>query len=126
MTGGAKRILVVDDEIYVLKALEGKFASEGFEVIAAQDGEEGLQKAIKEHPDLIIADIIMPKLDGISMLKKIREDSWGKDAKVIMLTNLNPEDKIIKDLTEAQPAFYLMKVDTRLEEIIEKAKEVLG
>ena len=75
-----KKILIVEDEEIMLKALVEKFSSEGFEVVQAIDGEEGLKKALCEKPDIILLDILLPKMDGMAVLKKLREDTWGKHA----------------------------------------------
>lgn len=74
----SKTILVVEDQIPILQILVYRFDSEGFNVIEAKNGKDGLELALKEHPDLILLDIILPKLDGIEMLKKLRADNWGK------------------------------------------------
>ncbi len=72
-----KKILVVEDDVPELNALRDKFTREGFSILTAKNGEEGLAIALREHPDLILLDIIMPVMDGITMLVKLREDSWG-------------------------------------------------
>lgn len=126
MSKEAKKILIVEDEISMLEALSKKFLKEGFEVIQARDGKEGLLKAIKEHPDLILLDIILPKMDGISMMAKLRANGWGKKVKIIILTNLNIDDGRIRDVTKYKPAFYLTKADWKLKDVIKKAEEVVG
>lgn len=122
---GKQKILIVDDEQMLLKALSDKFSSEGFTVVTAKDGQEGLQETLREHPDMILLDIIMPKMDGVTMLKKLREDAWGKNVPVIILTNLSsidktyipPDDKVYD---------YLVKTDWTLDELVEKVKEKLS
>lgn len=90
-----KKILIVEDEPTLLKALQAEFSREdGFDVIIAHDGEEGLKVALSEHPSLILLDLLMPKMDGMAMLKKLREDTWGKNVKVIILTNLDERGKV--------------------------------
>ena len=89
-----KKILIVDDEAPLSKVLKDKFESTGFEVLTAKNGEEGLMKAVTQKPDLILLDIVMPRLDGMTMLKKLREDEWGKGVEVILLTNLSDNDKV--------------------------------
>ena len=86
----AKKILIVEDEASLRKALVEKFQREGFETFLAFDGVEGLDQAERIQPDLILLDIIMPKMDGMTMLKKLRESGdWGKQVPVIILTNLS-------------------------------------
>lgn len=118
---------MVDDEESLLNALSDKFGREGFaEMFTARDGEEGLASALKEHPDLILLDILMPKMDGITMLKKVREDPWGKTVKVIVLTNFDTTDDMLKELTLAEPVCYLLKSNWSIKDVVTKTKEVLG
>lgn len=122
-----KIILVVEDESPQLKALTEHFTREGFLVLQAKNGEEGLEMAIKEQPDIILLDVLMPKMDGMTMLKKLRqENDWGKNVPVIVLTNLNPDSKEVNQaIAEDEPAYYLVKSDISLGELLEKVKEVL-
>ena len=120
-----KVILVVEDELSLARALVEKLFKEGFSVIEARNGEEGLQVALREHPDLILLDIVMPKMDGITMLTKLREDSWGKGARVVILTNLSDDLSVDKSIQYG--AFdYLVKTDWKIEEVIEKIRARLG
>lgn len=119
-----KKILIAEDERPMLRALTDTFENEGFNVFGAEDGEEGLKIAFKEHPDVILIDLLMPKMDGMTMLKKIREDEWGKDVPVIILTNLSDVDKIAETV-ENGISHYLVKTDWSLEEIVKKVKKLL-
>src|SRR3989344_8083810 len=89
-----KILLITEDEPALRYVLRDKLSNIGFKVFEAADGEEGLAVALKERPDLILLDLLMPKMDGISMLKKLREDEWGKKVKVLVLTNLEDTNKI--------------------------------
>jgi len=120
-----KKVLVVDDEKVLLELLLSKIKQAGFAAVGARDGDEGLQKALAEHPDLILLDIIMPKMDGITMLKKLREDAWGKTAPVIMLSNLNTAEAVEKSL-ENGAYDYLVKVDYSLDDLVAIVKKKLG
>lgn len=120
-----KKILIVEDEASLIKAFLEKFKNEPFLTLEARDGVEGLDIALKEHPDLILLDIIMPKLDGLSMLKKLREDAWGKNAKVIMLTNLNDSKNVIEAEKLGVDSFFI-KTDLKIKEILEKVLEKLN
>lgn len=119
------KILVVEDEITLLEALISKLKKEGMETFEARDGQSGLNMALKIKPDLIMLDVIMPVMDGMTMLKKLREDEWGKTVPVILLTNLRSPER-------AEEAFssgvydYLVKVDWKLDEVMEKIKEKLN
>lgn len=86
------------------------------------DGIEGLKLSLKEKPDLILLDIIMPKMDGLTMLKKLREDKWGKNARVVILTNLSNGEEL--ELAMKNKVYdFLVKSDWELDKIIKKIKE---
>lgn len=121
-------ILVIEDEPVICQTLMDNLVSEGFDVLQAKDGVEGLAIASSRHPDLILLDILMPQMDGLTMMQKLRaQDTWGKKVPIILLTNLNPdEDKIIKRITEDEPAYYLVKTNWKITDVIEKIKERLS
>lgn len=122
-----KKILVVEDEQLTRQALVDELKSEGFQTLEADNGEAGLETALKEHPDLILLDIVMPKMDGITMMTKLREDVWGRDVPIIMLTVLDTDDAILEKIVQNRPAYYLIKKDQlHAEEIVDKVKEKLG
>lgn len=118
----AKKILIVEDEPLMLAALSDKFRQAGFAVIQAANGQEGLSAALREHPDLLLIDILMPVLDGIAMVKLLRQDPWGKTAKVILLTQLSDSEKMAEAL-EKGAYDYLIKTDWNLDEVVAKVKE---
>ncbi len=120
-------ILVIEDEKSLADNLQERMKNVGFETISASDGSEGLKIALNRHPDLILLDLLMPNVDGMSMLKEMRKDYWGKNVPVIILTNLSSSDeKINKDLTNLEPTYYFMKTEIGVDGIIEKIKERLG
>ncbi|MFM2414951.1 MAG: hypothetical protein RI911_644 [Candidatus Parcubacteria bacterium] len=120
-----KRILLVEDEPAIARAMADKLTTEGFVVIQARDGEDGLAQAIKEHPDLILLDVVMPKMDGMTMLTNLRKDDWGKSAKVIFLTNLS-EMEAVQKATELGVFDYIVKSDWKLSDVVHKVREKLG
>lgn len=120
-----KRILIIEDDASLHDILYKKFLSEGFEVFEAKNGEEGLKLALSKYPDIILLDIVMPVMDGMTMLKKLRENAWGINAKVIMLTNLNDIEKIA-DAIANRSHDYLVKTDWNLEDIIAIVKKKLA
>jgi CheY-like chemotaxis protein len=121
-----KRILIVEDEEAMQRAISEALLNQGIATTIASDGERGLEAALKEHPDLILLDIFMPKMDGLVMLQKLRTDEWGKTALVIILTNLDPNSSsVINSVLKNEPAYYLVKSDVKLEGIVDKVKEVL-
>lgn len=118
----SKKILIVDDEHDVQKILGDKIKSEGFEVESAFDGEDALKKVNKEKPDLILLDIIMPRMDGISFLHELKKDPELDAIPVIMLTNLSSKEKV-QESVEAGVRDYLVKAHYTLGEVIKKVKE---
>lgn len=120
-----KIILIVEDEAALRGALSDKFTRAGFAVLEAGNGEEGLEVAKREHPDIILLDVMMPIMSGMAMFKQLREDTWGKSAKVIMLTNLNDAENIAGAM-EKGSYDYFIKSDWKIEDLVTKVKESLG
>lgn len=119
------KILVVEDEPALSSALRSMLIREKYEVTVAKDGQEGLVRAFTDHPDLILLDVIMPVMDGMTMLSALRKDVWGRNVPVILLTNLFDTEKIAQSME--QGVFdYLVKSDWKLEDIIKKVKEKLA
>lgn len=118
-------ILIVEDEIDLRDALVTAFTYEGFSTLVAGDGEEGLSVAEAEAPNLILLDISMPKMDGLTMLKKLRETAWGKDTKVIVMTVLDDLSKVA-EVMDAGGDEYVVKTQVTLAEIVQKVKHKLG
>ena len=118
------KILIVEDDLDLLEALKNKFIAEKFEVLEAMNGEVGLEAAFRRHPNLILLDIVMPVMDGMTMLKKLRQDSWGKNVFVILLTNLSDESKVAEAMQHG--AFdYLVKADWKIDDVVKKVRERL-
>jgi CheY-like chemotaxis protein len=120
-----KKILLVEDEQLLIESLVKRLTHEGFEVVVAHDGEDGLEKVTREKPDLILLDLIMPVMDGITMLKKLRVTADGKNIPVIILTNLSDENKF-EEAMKAGSTDYLIKSDYTLEQLVERIKLRLG
>ena len=121
-----KKVLIAEDELPILNSLVETFTDEGCRIIEAEDGAEALSLAMKEQPDLILLDIMMPKMSGIDVLKEIRDSgAWGKQVPIIVLTNLLMEDKATTDAVTSKPTYYLVKTDWKLSEVVEEAKYCL-
>lgn len=121
-----KKILIVEDEAPLRNAVTDILTFEGFEVFQAKNGQEGLDLALKEHPDLILLDLMMPIMDGLTMLEKLRQDpGFGKTAAVILLTNINDPEKVAM-ATEAGSYDFLVKSDWNIEDVVKKIKGRLG
>lgn len=126
MTNENKTILIVEDEQDLREALADKLTREAFTVLTAKNGKVGLDSALLKHPDLILLDIVMPEMDGMTVLKKLREDVWGKTVPVILLTNLSAtEENIIEEMVKYAPSHYLVKSDWKISDVVEKIRETL-
>ncbi len=122
----SKKILIVEDEQDMRQALVDELTREGFQILETRNGKEGLESALKEHPDLILLDIVMPVMDGMTMMKKLRESAGGKKIPVILLTNLSATDKIMMGIVRDEPSYYLVKSDWKITDVVVKVKEMLG
>lgn len=125
MTLGKRTVLIIEDEQMVLNALRKKLAGAGFDILVAKDGSEGLKMSLERHPDLILLDIILPVMDGITFLERLREDEWGREVPVIVLSNLSKASTITES-KERGVKTYLVKTDWKLEDVIKKIKDELG
>lgn len=123
----SKTILVVEDDFNMLKILVDQFTKDGFNVLQSIDGEDGFLIANRDHPDLIILDIILPKMSGLKMMDKLRKgDAWGKNVPIFILTNVSPDEgETLKTVAEDMPSYYIVKADWDMKDIIEKVKERL-
>ncbi len=120
-----KTVLIIEDEPSQLELLAETFEEIGLIVILAHNGEEGWKFAQKEKPDLIILDILMPKIDGITLLKKLRQEPWGQAIPVIILTNLSTTETI--NVAQQQKVNeYLIKTDWKIEDVVKKVKRILN
>ncbi len=118
------KIMLVEDDNNLREIYEARLLAEGYEIVSAHDGEEALALAVKEKPDLIISDVMMPKISGFDMLDILRSTPETKDTKVIMMTALSQaEDKERADKLGADR--YLVKSQVTLEDVAKIAREVI-
>lgn len=117
-----KTILIIEDEKSLRSAMVDILHMKNFLTIEAKNGKEGIKLALEEHPDLILLDIIMPEMDGMAALRKIREDAWGKMVPIIILTNLSGT---VEQLMSEVVTRYLIKSDWKLHDIVKKIEEIL-
>lgn len=124
MSNEKKTILVVEDEMAMLKAISKKLENDDFNVLRASDGEEGFNVAMANKPDMVMLDIIMPKFDGLTVMKRIREDcgDWGLNVPIVMLTNLSDPESVA-EAAKYKVFDFLVKTDWRLEDISELVKK---
>ncbi len=122
------KILIVEDEEVICKAYADELRDEGFAILIAKNGQVGLDLALREKPDLILLDILLPIMDVLTMMDTLRQkDLYGKNVPIILLTNLSAsEEKILKAITKDEPAYYLVKSDWNLSAVVEKIKERLA
>jgi DNA-binding response OmpR family regulator len=120
-----KKILIVEDEQSLLNLLRDEFTHAGFEVFKASNGQEGYDVALEKHPDVILIDILMPIMDGITMFKKLSEHKEFLTVPGIILTNLN-DSKTISAALESGAYDYLVKSDQEPKDLVKKVKEKLG
>jgi len=118
-------VLVIEDEKPTREALAKALVNRGFAVLQAADGSEGFSLALKRHPEIILLDLMMPKMNGMEVLKSLRQDAWGKTVPVILLTNMPTDDAVIKEIVEEHPTFYLVKSDWKLEDVLHKVEQTL-
>lgn len=119
-----KKILIVEDDKDFLWILRQSFSSPDLSVVYALDGEEGLAIAEKEKPDLILVDILLPKMDGIVMAKRIKER--GIKSQMIFLTNLSDPVHISQVLEAVGETDYIVKSDVHIDAIVDRVKGKLG
>ena len=116
-----KTILLVEDEPTLQKTLSLALAQEGYDVKSALDGEIGLRSAREIKPDIVLLDLILPKMDGFEVLDELKKDEGTKNIPVIVLTNLESAQDIEKALSLGA-SNYLVKANYDLKDVIEKVK----
>ena len=120
-----KIVLVVEDDISYAEPLKQELTFAGYQVLFAKNGIEGERISLDEHPDVVLLDILMPGKDGMKLMETLRQDPWGRTVPIILLTNLDPDDNILKGLVQNQPSYYFIKNEVSISEVIQKVKEIL-
>ena len=118
-----KKILIMEDDKSYLWILRQGFESAGFSVVFAQDGEDGLKMIAEEKPDLVMLDIIMPKMDGIEVARQMKEG--GINIPKMFLTNMSDADHMSRAI-ETKPSDYIIKSDVPVDQIVARVKDKLG
>ena len=119
-----KKILFIEDEATLQKTFGDVLQQKGYKVINALDGEIGLRLAKSEKPDLILLDLILPRMHGFDVLKRLKQDPETKAIPIIVLTNLEGIQDIDK-VIELGATTYLVKTQYKVEEVVEKIKKIL-
>lgn len=120
------KILLVDDDPLLIRMYQKKLENDGYEVETANDGQEALDKVPKFNPDLILLDIMMPKMNGYDVLKNLKANSATSNIPVIVLTNVSATDEDVEKGMELGAISYLVKAGNRPSAIVSKVKEILG
>jgi DNA-binding response OmpR family regulator len=121
----ASKIMIVEDDPTLRDIYTTRFMAEGYEVVSASDGEAALSTAVKEKPDLILLDIMMPKISGFDVLDILRATPETKETKIIVMSALSQTADIEKGKNLGASA-YLVKSQVTLTEVVDKVKQVLA
>jgi two-component system phosphate regulon response regulator PhoB len=122
---GVAKIVIVEDEVAIAEMYRFKLQQAGYEVSFAYNGADGLALAEEFKPDLILLDLMMPKMSGEEMLRHLRASDWGKDIKVIILTNVS-EDVVSGQLEQLKVSRYMVKANYTPSQVAEVVPEVLA
>ncbi|MFH1286817.1 MAG: response regulator [Candidatus Magasanikbacteria bacterium] len=118
------QVHIIEDDTFLVNIYKTKFEMEGFSVSVSENGEAGLAAVKKKQPDIILLDILMPKMDGFTVLKKLKADKNLKDVPVILLTNLGQKNDVEKGI-DLGAVDYLIKAHFKPSETVAKVKKVL-
>ena len=121
----SKRILLVEDDRFLRRACEVGLRQRGYTVESAVDGEEGLRAVAAAPPDLILLDLLMPKVTGLEFLRKLRADPSTQSLAVLVLSNSSREQDM-EEITQLGVVGYYVKADLSLQELGERVAELLG
>lgn len=125
MAEAARRILLAEDDRFLRKAAETALKRRGFTVIPAVDGEEALRLARAEAPDLVLLDMIMPKMQGFEVLRSLKGDPATAAIPVLILSNLG-QDSDVQQALEAGAAGYFVKANLSLQDLVKRVGELVG
>lgn len=114
-------VLIVEDDESILELYATAFIKAGLKVLKAKNGQEGVNLAIKHHPDAILMDIVMPVMHGHEAVEKIRLDPWGKNAKVIFLTNMSDAENVYLAVEQGSEE-YIIKANTPIKEVVNQTR----
>ena len=120
----SKTVLIVDDEEYIVTSLEYVMANAGYEVAVAYDGEQAMAKVTELVPDLLILDVMMPKLDGFEVCEKIRANPLWQSTRIVMLTAKGRDSERDRGMSLGADAYMTKPFSTR--DILKRGEELLG
>ncbi len=114
-------VLIVEDDENILDIYATAFTDAGIKVLKAKNGLEGVDLALEHHPDAILMDIMMPVMEGHKAVEKIRLDHWGKDAKIIFLTNMTDAENVFLAVEQGSEE-YIIKSNTPVKEVVNQTR----
>lgn len=120
------KILIVDDDPLLVRMYQKKLENDGYTVESATDGVSGLQKVVEFSPNLILLDIMMPKMNGFEVLEKLKSNPQTEKIPVIILTNVGSSDGDVERGLELGAVAYIVKASNRPKVVVEKVKEILA
>ena len=118
------KIAIVEDDIAIVQMYRMKFEAEGYDVASAGDGKQGLELIKDFKPDIVLLDLMMPVMGGAEMLEKMRNTDWGKDIKVIILTNMG-ESEAPSGINDLGVEEFIVKADMTPKQVAERIKQAL-
>jgi len=118
-----QKILIIDDDPFILEIYVLKFKEEGFQIEAAKDGKEGLKKIKEYEPDIILLDAVMPLMDGFDVIRSLKKEGVAANAKIVLLTNLGQKDDVERGM-KLGAHDYIIKAHFTPSEVVEKVKNL--
>ena len=117
-------VLIVEDDENIRELYSDAFGIAGIHVLKASNGKEGVDLALKHHPDAILMDIMMPEMNGHVAVSHIRRDPWGKSAKVIFLTNMSDAENVVHAVEEGTEE-YIIKANATVKEVVNRTRTAM-
>ena len=118
------KVAIIEDDLAIVQMYRMKFVNEGFEVVTAENGQLGLELIKQENPDMVLLDLMMPVMTGPEMLAELRKTDWGKDVRVIILTNMG-ESEAPKSINDLHVERFIVKADMTPKEVADIVKTML-
>ncbi len=119
------KVLIIEDEAFLRQTIAAKLKEKGHQVIESDNGKDGLELSLNSGADIILLDIILPSVDGLSILSHLRQDPRSKTTPVIILTNLAEDDKV-KEAEHMGAQAYIVKANSNLEDVIQLTEDELA
>lgn len=123
-TAPKRKILIIEDDQFLTRVYQAKLSREGFEVLTAFNGDEGINLAKAKKPEIILLDLVMPIKDGFMVLKELKKESCFKKVPVIILSNLG-QDSDLERAKNLGAVDYLVKTNVSINEVVAKIREYL-